>query len=80
MSEVPEKLAQSLEQLKTLQEDGVAAIQSGQLSRTHRERLKKRGFLREVIKGWYVSSAPDEKPGDSTSWYISFWQFCADFQ
>jgi hypothetical protein len=23
------------------------------------------GFLREVIKGWYVASRPDETPGDS---------------
>lgn len=79
MNEVSEKLAESLEQLKALQDAGVTAIQSSRLSRTHRERLMRNGFLREAIKGWYVSSAPDEKPGDSTSWYISFWQFCADY-
>ena len=38
-----EKLAQSLEVLKKLQDKGMTAIQSRDLSRTHRERLLKNG-------------------------------------
>jgi hypothetical protein len=49
------------------------------LSRTHRERLLDSGFLKEVIKGWYIPSRPDEAPGDSTAWYASFWDFCAAY-
>lgn len=79
MSGVSQKLAGSLEQLKLLQEKGVVAIKSKQLSRLHRERLIKHGFIREVIRGWYIPSMPDEKPGDSTSWYTSFWDFCAAY-
>lgn len=79
MNDVSQKLADSLEQLKLLQESGVVAIQSKQLSRLHRERLLKHGFIREVIRGWYIASMPDEKPGDSTSWYTSFWEFCAAY-
>jgi hypothetical protein len=45
------------------------------MPRTHRERLKANGFLREVMKGWYVPSRPDEKEGDSTAWYASFWRY-----
>jgi len=45
------------------------------LSRTHKERLVANGFLREVIKGWYISIRPDEQKGVTTSWYISFWYF-----
>ena len=79
MNEVSQKLANSLEQLRRLQEDGTVAIRSNQLSRLHRERLLKHGFIREVIRGWYIASMPDEKPGDSTSWYTSFWDFCAAY-
>jgi hypothetical protein len=78
MASPEEKLAESLEALKALQGRGVA-IRSRDLSRTHRERLLKSGFLKEVIKGWYIASSPDEAPGDSTAWYASFWDFCASY-
>jgi fido (protein-threonine AMPylation protein) len=74
-----QKLADSLEQLQLLQESGTVAIQSKQLSRVHRERLLKHGFIREVIRGWYIPAMPDEKAGDSTSWYTSFWGFCSAY-
>jgi hypothetical protein len=79
MNGVSQKLADSLEQLQLLQDKGTVAIQSKQLSRLHRERLLKHGFIREVIRGWYIPSMPEEKPGDSTSWYTSFWDFCATY-
>jgi hypothetical protein len=50
-----EKLAESLHVLRELQDRGIAAIQSRDLSRTHRERLSRNGFLQEVMKGWYIS-------------------------
>jgi hypothetical protein len=74
----PEKLAQSLDVLRNLQTaEGVGAIRARDLSRTHRERLLRNGFLQEVIKGWYIPSRPDEVKGESTAWYASFWRFCA---
>ena len=73
-----EKLAQSLEVLKQFQDKhGVAIIKSDVLSRTHRERLLKNGFIKEVMKGWYISNNPQERKGVSTSWYSSFWKFCS---
>lgn len=74
-----EKLAQSLEILHTLQQGQGLAIRAKDLTRTHRERLVKNGFLKEVQKGWYIASRPDELPGDSTGWYASFWQFCSTY-
>lgn len=74
-----EKLAQSLLVLKKLQRHGGGAIQTKALTRTHRERLVKNGFLEEVIKGWYISVRPDEQKGESTAWYASFWNFCASY-
>ncbi|MAT94119.1 MAG: cell filamentation protein Fic [Halioglobus sp.] len=79
MATPSEKLADSLEVLKELQDQGTVAIRSRDLSRTHRERLAKSGFLQEVIKGWYSPSRPDEQAGESTSWYASFWGFCASY-
>lgn len=74
-----EKLAQSLELLRDLQKMGITAIRSRDLTRTHLSRLTKNGFLKEVLKGWYISCRPDETQGESTFWYVSFWQFCASY-
>jgi hypothetical protein len=74
-----EKLAKSLTLLKIILEKGIYAIRSQDLSRTHRERLVNNGFLEEVIKGWYIPARPDERKGDSTAWYTSFWNFCASY-
>ena len=79
MASPQEKLAESLQVLRELQEHGVIAIRSADLSRTHRERLVKNGFLKDVMRGWYIPSRPDETPGDSTAWYTSFWDFCAAY-
>lgn len=74
-----QKLAESLEALHALQAAGRIAIRSQDLSRTDRERLRRSGFLEEVIKGWYVPARPDETQGESTAWYASFWEFCAAY-
>jgi hypothetical protein len=79
MATPAERLADSLDELRKLQVDGKVAIQSDELSRTHRERLVANGFLKEVVKGWYIISRPDERPGDTTSWYSNFWHFCSRF-
>lgn len=72
-----EKLAQSLEVLKKLHDKCITAIKTSELKRVHRERLLKNGFLKEVVKGWYISVPSDEPQGDSTSWYASYWNFCS---
>lgn len=74
-----EKLAESLEKLKKLQDSGIVGIKASDLSRVHKERLVENGFIREVTKGWYISVPQEERKGDSTSWYVSFWEFCAQF-
>lgn len=79
MAKPSEKLAESLEILHQLQEKGMVAIRSADLTRTHRERLCKNGFLQEVIKGWYIPARPDETAGESTTWYATFWPFCAAY-
>ena len=79
MANPHEKLAESLEALRALQDHGVVAVRSGDLTRTHQERLVKNGFLQEVMKGWYIPARPDEAAGESTAWYASFWGFCTTY-
>lgn len=74
-----EKLATALEELRQLQVDGSRVFASEQLSRTTRERLVQNGFLQEVMKGWLVSSSPADRPGDTTPWFSSFWEFCSRY-
>lgn len=74
-----EKLAASLAKLKNLQQGGRRVFRSRELTRVHRERLIRQGFLRNVIKGWLISSSPGADPGDTTPWHASFWEFCAAY-
>ncbi len=74
-----EKLAASLAQIERLQKEGRRVFRSRELTRVHRERLLKSGFLREVMKGWLILSSPDAEPGDTTAWFASFWEFCAAY-
>jgi len=74
-----EKLADALEALKSLQKDGRRVFRSAEIGRAHRERLVQNGFLREVIKGWLISTGPHAIDGDTTPWYASFWEFCARY-
>lgn len=79
MASPSENLARSLEALKQLQDDGVIAIQTSQLSRINRERLLDNGFIQEVMKGWYIAASPADRKGDSTPWYSAFWPFCSQY-
>lgn len=72
-----EKLAQSLQALHAL--EPARAIPARALSRVHRERLKKNGFLSEVVKGWYIQTRPQDDAGDSTSWFTSMREFIAGY-
>lgn len=73
-----EKLAASLAVLHALQRRG-RVFRSNELSRVHRERLLKNGFVREAAKGWLIASSPGTAKGDSTPWFASFWEFCARY-
>lgn len=74
-----EKLAESLDALKALQDKGRRVFKSDEFTRIHRERLTANGFLQEVMKGWLMSSSPSVREGDSTPWYASFWEFCSRY-
>ena len=69
----------ALQALKMLQDAGKAVLKSEDLTRPQREALVKNGFLRQIIKGWYMPCRPDERPGDTTSWYAVLRNFVRDY-
>jgi hypothetical protein len=51
MATPQDKLSESLAVLEKLQDEGIVAIQTKNITRTHRERLVKSGFIKEVMNG-----------------------------
>ena len=69
MATLQKKLADSLAALKKYQDahgDNLVIQGTGALGRTHTERLVSNGYLKMVIKGWYIPSSPGSE-GDSMS-------------
>lgn len=74
-----EKLASALATLKTLQDKGLQAIPGTELSRSDREVLIRAGFLKTVIRGWYIPTRPEETVGDTAAWYAGMREFIAGY-
>lgn len=73
------RLANALVVLKQLQDAGQIVLRTAELSRDDREALVGAGFLRPVIKGWYMPSRPGEGDGETTAWYASAGHFIARY-
>jgi hypothetical protein len=54
-------------------------IRTARLPRRERTLLLQRGFLVEIIKGWYALTTPQARPGDSTFWHLHFWAFVSAY-
>ena len=54
-------------------------LRTAQLPRRDRTVLQQRGFLVEIIKGWYALTTPEARPGDSTFWHLHFWAFVSAY-
>lgn len=81
MATIQEKMAESLAVLKAYQDkhgDNLVIQGADTLGRVHTERLVDAGYLKMVIKGWYIPSSPGSE-GDSTVWYVSYWSFIAAY-
>jgi hypothetical protein len=73
------KLSAALKTLQRLQDKHDGVIESADLSSGERRLLMAAGFLRPVIKGWYLCANPTDAPGDSTVWFASFWSFLSGY-
>lgn len=77
MATIQEKLAESLSVLKDYQDehgDNLVIKGAATLGEIHTKRLMDNGYLKMVIKGWYIPSFPGNE-GDSTVWCVSYWPF-----
>lgn len=77
MATIQEKQAESMSVLKEYQDahgENLVIHGADTLGRTHTERLLNSGYLKMVIKGWYIPCYPGSE-GDSTVWYVSYWHF-----
>ena len=72
---MPSEIADILERVRQVAVEGV--VRSADLERKDREKLQKAGWLRRIIRGWYLLLQPTDTKGTTTAWYASFWSFVA---
>jgi hypothetical protein len=73
-------LLAALKTLKRLQEKHHGVVETSDFKDdAQRAVLVATGFLRPVMKGWYICSSPSDDDGDSTAWYTSFWAFVSGY-
>ena len=69
-----ELLSESLAALmKKTGDSGI--LKSSDISRSHFERLRHSGFLREIMNGWYLITKPTEPDALKAQWDSRFWTF-----
>lgn len=71
-------LVSALKNLEKLQKNG-SVFQGKDFSEDDLKVLKKTGFLKGIIRGWYHASKPNENESDTTSWYMSYSEFIAKY-
>ncbi|HKI83418.1 MAG TPA: Fic family protein, partial [Candidatus Krumholzibacteria bacterium] len=71
------KMADLLEKAKSASQAGI--VRSALFGRTEREALERAGWLRRIIRGWYLLRQPTDPAGETTAWYSSFWDFVAAY-
>ncbi len=71
-------LSIALKELHALQEQS-NVFKSSDFSGKNMTYLKKAGYLKPIIRGWYHQSHPADVDGDSTTWYAGYWEFVAKY-
>lgn len=74
-----EKLAYALEKASNVAVDNI--VQAKMLTERHRNLLVKQGFLKPVIRGWYMLDADitTQNAGESALWFDSIWGFVGQY-
>ena len=70
-------LAEALTRVRQIARDDI--VRSQDVTRGDRELLVSRNWLREIIRGWYLLTTPEAKPGDTVIWHSSFWAFVSAY-
>jgi Fic family protein len=74
-----QKLADALDSASKLSVDNI--LQSRLITEKHLTLLKKEGFLKPVVKGWYLLDADlsHSDTGESVLWHESYWVFISQY-
>jgi len=70
------KIAEALTAMNAVEVNGI--VRGPNLPDIQRKLLRDRGFLEEIIKGWYYISNPLVQDG-SSAWMVHFWAFLAQY-
>ena len=70
------KIAEALTAMNSVEVHGI--VRGPKLPEEQRRLLRDKGFLQEIIKGWYYVSNPLIQDG-STAWMVHFWAFLAQY-
>ncbi len=71
-------LAKALEELHSLQK-GANIFRSEDFTGKNMTYLRKGGYLKSIIRGWYYQTHPADREGDTTTWYAGYWEFVAKY-
>lgn len=74
-----DKLSKALTELHRVLGAERGVVRGAQLKNATRVLLLGKGFLREILKGWYFVSDPAAGPGDTTPFYANFWEYLASY-
>lgn len=69
------KLADALRALHRITGHDLGVIKGPQISAAHRTLLIEKGWLQEILKGWYFVSDPNAAPGDTTPFFANYWEY-----
>lgn len=74
-----QKLAKGLAELHQVLGSEQGVVRGKQIKNSTRLLLLERGYLREILKGWYFVSDPLAEPGDTTPFYANYWEYLASY-
>lgn len=74
-----QKLAKALTELHSVLGSEQGVVRGKQIKNSTRLLLLERGYLREILKGWYFVSDPLTEPGDTTPFYANYWEYLASY-
>lgn len=74
-----QKLAKALTELHQVLGSEQGVVRGKQIKNATRVLLLERGYLREILKGWYFVSDPLAEPGDTTPFFANYWGYLASY-
>jgi len=74
-----QKLATALTELHQVLGSERGVVRGKQINNSARVLLLEKGYLREILKGWYFVSDPLAAPGDTTPFFANYWEYLASY-